>query len=233
MAKESGAFAIVDWKREQKNPFIARLCKESPDLLEDMKKYGRRNIACLTIAPTGTVSLMTQTTPGLEPVFMPVYKRRRKVNSEDENANVTFIDESGDAFEEFIVYHHKFLEWMKVNNIDTTKQYSEEEINDLISRSPYNKATAQDVDWINKVKMQGHLQKWVDHSISVTINLPSDASEELVNKLYIEAWKSGCTGCTVYREGSRDGVLIDIKGEKKKPAENQESATKLTTTYPC
>ena len=233
MAKERGAFEIFDWKREQKNPFIARLCKEAPDLYENMKKYGRRNIACLTIAPTGTVSLMTQTTSGLEPVFMPVYKRRRKVNSEDENANVTFIDESGDAFEEFIVYHHKFLEWMKVNNIDTTKQYSEEEINDLISRSPYNKATAQYVDWINKVKMQGHLQKWVDHSISVTINLPSDASEELVNQLYIEAWKSGCKGCTVYREGSRDGVLIDIKGEKKKPADNQESATKLTTTYPC
>lgn len=234
MAKERGAFEIFDWKREQKNPFIARLCKESPDLLEDMKKYGRRNIACLTIAPTGTVSLMTQTTSGLEPVFMPVYKRRRKCNSEDENANVTFVDESGDAFEEFIVYHHKFLEWMKINNIDTTKKYSEEEINDLISRSPYNKATAQDVDWINKVKMQGHLQKWVDHSISVTINLPSDASEELVNKLYIEAWKSGCKGCTVYREGSRDGVLIDIKSDnnKKKATETQESANK-PTTYPC
>ncbi len=235
MAKERGSFEIFDWNREQKNPFIARLCKEAPDLSENMKKYGRRNIACLTIAPTGTVSLMTQTTSGLEPVFMPVYKRRRKVNSEDENANVTFIDESGDAFEEFIVYHHKFLEWMKVNNIDTTKQYSEEEINDLIARSPYYKATAQDVDWINKVKMQGQLQKWVDHSISVTINLPYDASEELVNQLYIEAWKSGCKGCTVYREGSRDGVLIDIKGDndKKKTVENQESTPKLTTKYPC
>lgn len=222
MAKERGAFEVFDWKREEENPFIGRIRKADPALYEDMKKYGRRNIACLTIAPTGTVSLMTQTTSGLEPVFMPVYKRRRKVNSEDENANVTFHDENGDAFEEFVVYHHKFVEWMKANGIDHTKQYSQEELDELVSRSPYHKATAQDVDWVNKVKMQGALQKWVDHSISVTINLPADVSEELVNELYVEAWKCGCKGCTVYRDGSRDGVLVDVKSDKKKAADAKE-----------
>lgn len=215
LARERGAFEVFDWKREKDNPFILRLKEADAKLYEDMKKYGRRNIACLTIAPTGTVSLMTQTTSGLEPVFMPVYKRRRKVNREDENANVTFTDENGDSFEEFVVFHHKFVDWMKANGIDPSQHFSPEEIDDMVARSPYYKATAQDVDWVNKVKMQGRLQKWVDHSISVTINLPADVTEELVGQLYVEAWRSGCKGCTVYREGSRDGVLVDLKGEKK------------------
>ena len=224
MAKERGAFGIYDWKREQKNPFILRIKEADPQLYEDMKKYGRRNIACLTIAPTGTVSLMTQTTSGLEPVFMPVYKRRRKVNRDDENANVTFVDENGDAFEEFIVFHHKFVEWMIVNGINPAQKFTPEEVDELVARSPYYKATAQDVDWLNKVKMQGRMQKWVDHSISVTINLPSDVSEELVNDLYVEAWKSGCKGCTVYRDGSRDGVLIDAKSDRKEKKEVAKDA---------
>ena len=224
MAKERGAFEIFDWKREQKNPFILRIKEADPQLYEDMKKYGRRNIACLTIAPTGTVSLMTQTTSGLEPVFMPVYKRRRKVNRDDENANVSFVDENGDAFEEFIVFHHKFVEWMMVNGINPAQKFTPEEVDELVARSPYFKATAQDVDWLNKVKMQGRMQKWVDHSISVTINLPSDVSEELVNDLYVEAWKSGCKGCTVYRDGSRDGVLRHDKNDKKEKKEVAKDA---------
>ena len=231
MARERGAFEIFDWKREQKNPFILRLKEADPQLYEDMKKYGRRNIACLTIAPTGTVSLMTQTTSGLEPVFMPVYKRRRKVNRDDENANVTFIDDNGDAFEEFIVFHHKFVEWMIVNGINPAQRFTPEEVDELVARSPYYKATAQDVDWVNKVKMQGAMQKWVDHSISVTINLPNDVSEELVNELYVEAWKSGCKGCTVYRDGSRDGVLVDAKSDKK--AEKEKKDGKEPTLAPC
>ena len=225
MAKERGAFEVFDWKREQNNPFILRIKEADPQLYADMKKYGRRNIACLTIAPTGTVSLLTQTTSGLEPVFMPVYKRRRKVNREDENAKVSFVDESGDAFEEYVVYHHKFVDWMKTNGIDTNKEYTQEELDELVAKSPYYKATAQDVDWLNKVRMQGRLQKWVDHSISVTINLPADVTEELVNDLYVEAWKSGCKGCTVYREGSRDGVLIDVKGEKGKDKKDGKEPT--------
>ena len=229
MAKERGAFEIFDWKREQKNPFILRIKEADPELYADMKKYGRRNIACLTIAPTGTVSLMTQTTSGLEPVFMPVYKRRRKVNRDDENANITFVDENGDAFEEFIVFHHKFVEWMKVNGIDPAQKFTSEQVDELVARSPYYKATAQDVDWVNKVKMQGAMQKWVDHSISVTINLPNDVSEDLVNQLYVEAWKSGCKGCTVYRDGSRDGMLIDAKSDKK--AEKKDG--KEPTLAPC
>ena len=231
MAKERGAFEIFDWKREQKNPFILRLKEADPQLYEDMKKYGRRNIACLTIAPTGTVSLMTQTTSGLEPVFMPVYKRRRKVNRDDENANITFTDENGDAFEEFIVFHHKFVEWMIVNGINPAQKFTSEQVDELVARSPYYKATAQDVDWVNKVKMQGALQKWVDHSISVTINLPNDVSEDLVNQLYVEAWKSGCKGCTVYRDGSRDGVLVDAKSDKK--AEKPQKDGKEPTLAPC
>ena len=233
MAKERGAFEIFDWKREQKNPFILRIKEADPQLYEDMKKYGRRNIACLTIAPTGTVSLMTQTTSGLEPVFMPVYKRRRKVNREDENANVTFVDENGDAFEEFIVFHHKFVEWMKVNGIDPAQKFTSEQVDELVARSPYYKATAQDVDWVNKVKMQGAMQKWVDNSIRVTINLPNDVSEELVNQLYVEAWKSGCKGCTVYRDGSRDGVLIDAKSDKKADKDKEKKDSKEPTLAPC
>ena len=231
MAKERGAFEIYDWKREQKNPFILRIKEADPELYAEMKKYGRRNIACLTIAPTGTVSLMTQTTSGLEPVFMPVYKRRRKVNRDDENANITFVDDNGDAFEEFIVFHHKFVEWMKVNGINPAQKFTPEEVDELVARSPYYKATAQDVDWVNKVKMQGAMQKWVDHSISVTINLPNDVSEDLVNQLYVEAWKSGCKGCTVYRDGSRDGVLVDAKSEKK--AEKEKKDGKEPTLVPC
>ena len=231
MAKERGAFEIFDWKREQKNPFILRIKEADPELYAEMKKYGRRNIACLTIAPTGTVSLMTQTTSGLEPVFMPVYKRRRKVNRDDENANITFVDDNGDAFEEFIVFHHKFVEWMMVNGINPAQKFTPEEVDELVARSPYYKATAQDVDWVNKVKMQGAMQKWVDHSISVTINLPNDVSEDLVNQLYVEAWKSGCKGCTVYRDGSRDGVLVDAKSDKK--AEKEKKEGKEPTLVPC
>ena len=215
MAKERGAFAIYDWEREKNNPFVNRIKEADPALYEDMKQYGRRNIACLTIAPTGTTSLMTQTTSGIEPVFMPVYKRRRKVNPNDPQVHVDFVDETGDAFEEYIVYHHKFLTWMEANGLDTKKRYSQEEIDDLVAQSPYNKATSNDVDWLMKVKMQGRIQKWVDHSISVTINLPNDVDEELVNRLYVEAWRSGCKGCTVYRDGSRSGVLISTKDNKK------------------
>ena len=215
MAKERGAFAIYDSEREKNNPFINRLKEADPGLYEDMKKYGRRNIACLTIAPTGTTSLMTQTTSGIEPVFMPVYKRRRKVNPNDPQAHVDFVDETGDAFEEYIVFHHKFVEWMTVNGYDPAKRYTQEEIDELVEKSPYYKATSNDVDWLMKVKMQGRIQKWVDHSISVTINLPNDVDEDLVNRLYVEAWRSGCKGCTVYRDGSRAGVLLSAKKEKK------------------
>ena len=215
MAKERGAFAIYDSEREKNNPFINRLKEADPELYEEMKKYGRRNIACLTIAPTGTTSLMTQTTSGIEPVFMPVYKRRRKVNPNDPQIHVDFVDETGDAFEEYIVFHHKFVEWMTVNGYDPTKRYTQEEIDKLVEKSPYYKATSNDVDWLMKVKMQGRIQKWVDHSISVTINLPNDVDEALVNRLYVEAWRSGCKGCTVYRDGSRSGVLLSTKKDKK------------------
>ena len=215
MAKERGAFAIYNSEREKNNPFINRLKEADPELYEEMKKYGRRNIACLTIAPTGTTSLMTQTTSGIEPVFMPVYKRRRKVNPNDPQTHVDFVDETGDAFEEYIVFHHKFVEWMTVNGYDPTKRYTQEEIDKLVEKSPYYKATSNDVDWLMKVKMQGRIQKWVDHSISVTINLPNDVDEALVNRLYVEAWRSGCKGCTVYRDGSRSGVLLSTKKDKK------------------
>lgn len=215
MAKERGAFAIYDSEREKNNPFINRLKEADPELYEEIKKYGRRNIACLTIAPTGTTSLMTQTTSGIEPVFMPVYKRRRKVNPNDPQTHVDFVDETGDAFEEYIVFHHKFVEWMTVNGYDPTKRYTQEEIDKLVEKSPYYKATSNDVDWLMKVKMQGRIQKWVDHSISVTINLPNDVDEALVNRLYVEAWRSGCKGCTVYRDGSRSGVLLSTQKDKK------------------
>ena len=215
MAKERGHFDVYDAEREKKNPFVNRIKTIDPQLYEEMTKYGRRNIACLTIAPTGTTSLMTQTTSGIEPVFMPVYTRRRKVNPNDTNVHVDYVDETGDSFEEYIVYHPKFLTWMKVNGLDTSKKYTQAEIDELVQKSPYYKATANDVNWLEKVKMQGAIQKWVDHSISVTINLPADASEELVNQLYITAWESGCKGCTVYRDGSRSGVLISTKKDDK------------------
>ncbi len=214
LAKDRGSFKIFDAKREENNPYILRLKEADPEMYEEMLRYGRRNIACLTIAPTGTTSLMTQTTSGIEPVFMPVYKRRRKVNPGDQNVRVDFVDESGDSYEEFIVFHHKFAEWMKVKGFDINKHYSDEEIDELVAKSPYYKATSNDIDWVAKVRMQGMIQKWVDHSISVTVNLPSDVTEELVGQLYIEAWKSGCKGCTVYRDGSRAGVLIQPKRKK-------------------
>lgn len=225
MAKERGAFEIFDAKREKNNPFILRLKEADTELYGNMVKYGRRNIACLTIAPTGTTSLMTQTTSGIEPVFLPVYKRRRKVNPNDPEAHIDYVDETGDAFEEYIVYHHKFITWMETVGIPVKSDYTQEELDAIVARSPYYKATSNDVDWLEKVKMQGRVQKWVDHSISVTINLPSDVSEELVNKLYIEAWRSGCKGCTVYRDGSRSGVLISTK-EKTKETHPEEHVIK-------
>lgn len=224
MAKERGAFEIYNAEREKENPFINRLREADPQLYEDMKKYGRRNIACLTIAPTGTTSLMTQTTSGIEPVFMPVYKRRRKVNPNDTNVHVDFVDETGDAFEEYTVFHHKFLIWMEANGYDPNKRYTQEEIDELVAKSPYYKATSNDVDWLMKVKMQGRIQKWVDHSISVTINLPNNVDEDLVNRLYVEAWRSGCKGCTVYRDGSRAGVLLSTKKKDDKKEGSCECA---------
>lgn len=220
LASERGAFPVFDYKREVNNPFMNRLKEADPELYDLMVKYGRRNIACLTIAPTGTTSILTQTTSGIEPVFLPVYKRRRKVNANDKEVRVDFVDESGDAFEEYVVYHPKFITWMNINGIEVKDNYTQEQIDEIVAKSPYYKATSNDVDWLNKVKMQGAVQKWVDHSISVTINLPNDVSEEMVNKLYVEAWKSGCKGCTVYRDGSRSGVLISLKNEKKKTTEN-------------
>ncbi|MEE0903348.1 MAG: adenosylcobalamin-dependent ribonucleoside-diphosphate reductase [Prevotellamassilia sp.] len=219
MAAERGAFEVFDAGREANNPFILRIKEADPALYDDMVRFGRRNIACLTIAPTGTTSLMTQTTSGIEPVFLPVYKRRRKVNPNDPQVHVDYEDETGDCFEEYIVYHHKFLTWMQVNGYDVNKRYTQAEIDDLVSKSPYYKATANDVDWLMKVRMQGAIQKWVDHSISVTVNLPSDVDEALVDRLYKEAWKSGCKGCTIYRDGSRSGVLVSTQKTDKKSKE--------------
>lgn len=226
MAKERGAFEIYDAQREAANPFVLRIKEADEALYADMVKYGRRNIACLTIAPTGTTSLMTQTTSGIEPVFMPVYKRRRKVNPNDPEVRIDFVDESGDAFEEYIVYHHHFLTWMRANGIDTERRYTQEEIDELVARSPYYLATANDVDWLMKVKMQGEIQKWVDHSISVTVNLPNTVDEALVDRLYVEAWKSGCKGCTIYRDGSRAGVMVSVKKKK------EDKGAKLQTLSP-
>ncbi len=219
MAKERGAFEVYDAERERNNPYISRLREVAPELIADMEAHGRRNIACLTIAPTGTTSLMTRTSSGIEPVFMPVYKRRRKVNANDVDVHIDFVDESGDAFEEYIVYHPKFLEWMKINGIEPRRDFTQAELDALVARSPYNKATANDIDWLEKVKMQGAVQKWVDHSISVTINLPAETSVELVDRLYMEAWKAGCKGCTIYRDGCRSGVLISVDENKKKDRE--------------
>ena len=232
LAKERGAFEIFDAKREEKNPFINRLREADPALYEDMLKYGRRNIACLTIAPTGTTSLMTQTTSGIEPVFLPVYKRRRKVNPNDSEARVDFVDETGDAFEEYIVFHHKFVTWMQANGYSASKKYTQEEVEELVAKSPYYQATSNDVDWLQKVRMQGRIQKWVDHSISVTINLPNDVSEELVDSLYVEAWRCGCKGCTVYRDGSRSGVLIATDKKKKKEDCNCMQPPVIVSTRP-
>ncbi|OFX80273.1 MAG: ribonucleoside-diphosphate reductase, adenosylcobalamin-dependent [Bacteroidetes bacterium GWE2_29_8] len=222
-AGERGAFPVYDTEKEKNNPFIQRLKDADPELYKDMQKNGRRNIALLTIAPTGTTSMMTQTTSGLEPVFMIAYKRRRKVNPNDQNVRVDFIDQSGDAWEEYNVFHHKFLEWLKVNeyNVDEVRKMDQDSLNEIIEKSPYYKATANDVDWINKVKMQGAIQKWVDHSISVTVNVPNNAKEELIGEIYTTAWEEGCKGITVYRDGSRTGVLVK-KEEKKSETKKDE-----------
>lgn len=224
LARTRGAFSIFDAEREKDNPFMQRLAQADPEMYQDMLRYGRRNIACLTIAPTGTTSLMTRTTSGIEPVFMPVYKRRRKVNPNDPDVRVDYVDETGDAFEEYIVYHPKFIDWMKVNGIEVKQDYTREELDALVARSPYAGATANDIDWLEKVHMQGRIQKWVDHSISVTINLPSDVTEDVVNKLYLEAWHSGCKGCTVYRDGCRSGVLVALEEKTKKKKEAAKEA---------
>ncbi len=216
MAKERGAFPIYNARKEENNPMISRIRKEDEALYDDMVRYGRRNVSMLTIAPTGTTSLMTQTTSGIEPVFLPFYKRRRKVNPNDINATVSFKDENGDCFEEYYVFHHNFLVWCQVNgyDVEAVKKMSETEVAKLVKKSPYNKATSNDIDWVAKVKMQGRMQKWVDHSISVTVNLPKDISEEMVAEVYKTAWEAGCKGITVYRDGSRTGVLVSTKEGK-------------------
>lgn len=226
LARERGAFSIFDAEREKNNPFIQRLKEADSKLYYEMLEYGRRNIALLTIAPTGTTSLMTQTTSGIEPVFMPVYKRRRKVNPNDKESRVDFVDEVGDSWEEYVVFHHKFKQWMEANGIDSSMSFSQTEIDALIKKSPYYKATSNDVDWLSKVSMQGAIQKWVDHSISVTINLPNDVTEDLVGDLYLKAWEVGCKGVTVYRDGSRSGVLISNDDKKEEKAQN------LLTAFP-
>ena len=219
MAKERGAFEVYNSEREKNNPFVLRIKEADEDLYQEMVKYGRRNIALLTIAPTGSTSLMSQTTSGIEPVFLPVYKRRRKVNPNDKDVKVDFVDEVGDSWEEYIVFHHHFKTWMEANGFDTSKDYSNEEIQELIAKSPYYKATSNDIDWLSKVEMQGAIQKWVDHSISVTINIPNEATVELVNELYIKAWEVGCKGVTVYRDGSRSGVLVAADDKKEEETE--------------
>ncbi len=226
MARERGAFPIYDSSREKDNPMINRIKGEDEQLYLDMLKYGRRNISMLTIAPTGTTSLMTQTTSGIEPVFLPFYKRRKKVNPNDKNVKVSFKDENGDCFEEYMVFHHHFLTWCRVNgyDIETVKDMSEKEVAALVEKSPYHNATSNDIDWVAKVKMQGEIQKWVDHSISVTVNLPRDIKEEMVAKVYETAWKSGCKGITVYRDGSRTGVLVSAnEGKSIRPKKRPKS----------
>ena len=229
-AKERGAFAIFDIEREKNNPFILRLKEADDKLYYEMLEHGRRNIALLTIAPTGTTSLMTQTSSGIEPVFMPVYKRRRKVNPNDKNARVDFVDEVGDSWEEYVVFHHRFKQWMEINGLEVSENYDQKELDAMVKKSPYYKATSNDVDWLSKISMQGAVQKWVDHSISVTINLPNDATEELVGDLYLKAWEVGCKGVTVYRDGSRSGVLIANEEEKEEMP--QEVLTLFPTKRP-
>lgn len=228
-AKERGAFSIFDAEREKNNPFILRLKEADAQLYYEMLEHGRRNIALLTIAPTGTTSLMSQTSSGIEPVFMPVYKRRRKVNPNDKDVRVDFVDEVGDSWEEYVVFHHRFKQWMEVNGKDLTKNYSQKELDELVAQSPYYKATSNDVDYLKKVRMQGDIQKWIDHSISVTINMPADVTEEVVGELYMEAWKSGCKGVTVYRDGSRSGVLIANTEKKESPAADTTDSVFPTT----
>ena len=227
MAKDRGAFGVFNFEKEQGNPMVGRILEAAPELRELMQQYGRRNIAMLTIAPTGTTSLMSQTTSGIEPVFRPVYKRRRKINPSDKDQVASFVDETGEKFIEYYVYHHQFVKWAEINGYDTSRlqTITEQELDDMLKASPYHKATANDIDWVAKVKMQGAIQKWVDHSISVTVNLPNEVSEELVADVYRTAWESGCKGVTVYRDGCRDGVLLDVKskGNAKKKCEDNQS----------
>ena len=217
MAKDRGAFGVYNFEKEVGNPMVERILEAAPELREEMKKYGRRNIAMLTIAPTGTTSLMSQTTSGIEPVFRPVYKRRRKINPSDKDQQASFVDETGEKFIEYYVFHHQFVKWLEINGYDTSRlqSISDEELDKWLKASPYYKATANDIDWVAKVKMQGAIQKWVDHSISVTVNLPNEVTEELVAEVYRTAWESGCKGITVYRDGCRDGVLLDVKNQSK------------------
>ena len=225
MAKERGAFGVYNFEKEIGNPMVERIFEAAPELREEMKKHGRRNIAMLTIAPTGTTSLMSQTTSGIEPVFRPVYKRRRKINPSDKEQVASFVDETGEKFIEYYVFHHQFVKWLEINGYDTARlqNITEEELNEWLKASPYYKATANEIDWVAKVKMQGAIQKWVDHSISVTVNLPNEVTEELVADVYRTAWESGCKGITVYRDGCRDGVLLDVKdkGAEKKCSSEQ------------
>jgi len=222
MARDRGAFPIYETRREEKNPFINRIKEADPELYKEMEKYGRRNISMLTIAPTGTTSIMTQTTSGIEPVFMVSYKRRRKVNPNDKSSRIDFIDETGDSWEEYNVFHKNFKLWLELNKYDINEivNLNDEELNAIIAKSPYYKSTANDVNWLNKVKMQGAVQKWVDHSISVTVNVPEETEQEMISKIYLTGWESGCKGITVYRDGCRSGVLIS-NDKKEKEEENQ------------
>ena len=237
MAQERGAFPLYDTAREKGNPMIERLREADPELYAEMEKYGRRNIAMLTIAPTGTTSLMSQTTSGIEPVFRPVYKRRRKINPSDKDKTPDFIDNMGEKFEEYYVYHHQFVKWAEKSGFNTSnlEKISDEELDKMLKASPYYGATANDIDWVAKVRMQGAIQKWVDHSISVTVNLPNDVSEELVADVYRTAWECGCKGVTVYRDGCRDGVLIDAKkkDDKKEQKCASVSSHKRPTSIPA
>lgn len=235
MAEERGAFPIYDAAREKDNPMIDRIREADPELYARMAEHGRRNIALLTIAPTGTTSLMSQTTSGIEPVFRPVYKRRRKINPSDKGKKADFIDEMGEKFEEYYVYHHQFVKWLEINGYDTTKlqSISDEELSKWLKASPYYGATANDIDWVAKVRMQGAIQKWVDHSISVTVNLPNNVTEELVADVYRTAWESGCKGVTVYRDGCRDGVLLDAKAKERKKCVDPNSHLKRPKSIPA
>jgi len=226
LARDRGAFPIFDINREKHNPFVMRIKEAAPDVYADMEKYGRRNIAMLTIAPTGSVSICTRTTSGIEPVFMVSYKRRRKVNPNDKNVNITFVDGSGDSWEEYNVFHHKFFDWLQINGYDqeAVKKYTDEQLAPIIEKSPYFNATSNDIDWLSKVKMQGEIQKWVDHSISVTVNLPKDATEDLVSQVYLTAWESGCKGMTIYRDGCRAGVLVSNEKKEEKPLFRETTA---------
>lgn len=235
MARERGAFDMYDAAREENNPMIQRIRAFDPGLYDEMVKYGRRNVAMLTIAPTGTTSLMTQTTSGIEPVFLPVYKRRRKVNPNDKSVNVTFVDDVGDSWEEYNVFHHHFITWIKANKgltEEQIKKLSDKQVDKLVEESPYHKATSNDIDWVAKVKMQGAMQKWVDHSISVTVNLPNEVTEELVDEVYRTAWKEGCKGVTVYRDGSRAGVLVKKDKKKTKAAEGSDEENGMPRDRP-